>query len=503
MDGLDPEGIKVRAMNGFSSSDYIFPMYWVWQKMLNNFGILGYDHLNLHVSTFDWRLSIENLEKRDKYFTRLKMDIEMYYNLNNKTQVVLLTHSLGGIVTLNFLKWVNLKDPFFVDKYLKSIINIASPFLGATKSISGLLSGESKSTTSFFEGIVFDFLLQADGRKKVFSTWGSIKALLPQGGKYIWGDNFIVDIDGDKYDIEEIVKVVRNKCNFEGSLKMNYKEIKNNIEKVIEKTQNIEAQNIFDNQIIKDQLKQNFLIEYINLITMQMHDMWINFRKEKFSFFFTEEYFMRFKRENNIFFKIFNLIQNKFFFSKLTTEICPQAECLTENIVDEKVEEKTEEIKQLNPLEFKLPDAENIKIFCLYGVGLNTECGYYYTNKNGNLRINRKINNDNTKNGIKICDGDGTVPSFSCGYMAYKGWKDRKLNPSGIKTIAKEYGHDRNLLSVRGGSKSSDHVDILGNANLTEDVLKICCGEDELIENRILGNLDEFCDGIEDRKKEI
>ncbi|EJW03925.1 hypothetical protein EDEG_01781 [Edhazardia aedis USNM 41457] len=111
--GLDPQGYKVRPANGFSSSDYIFPGYWVWQKMLHNLGIIGYDHSTLHVASYDWRLSLDNLEIRDKYFSRLKLDIEMYYKLNDNKKVNILSHSLGSICFLYFMSFVRKSSKAF------------------------------------------------------------------------------------------------------------------------------------------------------------------------------------------------------------------------------------------------------------------------------------------------------------------------------------------------------------------------------------------------------
>jgi len=63
---------------------------------------------------------------------------------------------------------------------------------------------------------------------------------------------------------------------------------------------------------------------------------------------------------------------------------------------------------------------------------------------------------------------DGTVPLISLGYMCVKGWKDSLYNPAGIKVITREYYHETaSSFDLRGGSKTADHVDILGNYAVT------------------------------------
>jgi len=63
---------------------------------------------------------------------------------------------------------------------------------------------------------------------------------------------------------------------------------------------------------------------------------------------------------------------------------------------------------------------------------------------------------------------DGTVPLISLGYMCDKGWKDSLYNPAGIKVITREYYHETaSSFDLRGGSKTADHVDILGNYAVT------------------------------------
>mmetsp|Transcript_6811 Transcript_6811/g.14261 ORF Transcript_6811/g.14261 Transcript_6811/m.14261 type:complete len:544 (-) Transcript_6811:1000-2631(-) len=126
-----------------------------------------------------------------------------------------------------------------------------------------------------------------------------------------------------------------------------------------------------------------------------------------------------------------------------------------------------------------LPLSKNLKIYCLYGVGVDTERAYNYRYD----AKNDKLETDS----IIFTDGDGTVPLISLGYMCAKGWKTKKLNPSGVKVTTREYQHKPATLSLRGGPGTSDHVNILLNAEVIGDILEIAAGID--VQERIVSNI--------------
>ena len=155
-----------------------------------------------------------------------------------------------------------------------------------------------------------------------------------------------------------------------------------------------------------------------------------------------------------------------------------------------------------------LPYAPDMKIYCLYGVGLDTERSYYYKRNdagNNNNQPTTSPDDDSTDdavgkttltvdppfvfdttiedptnkvyNGVKYVNGDGSVPLLSQGYMCVDGWKYNRnsLNPSNIKVITREYQH-RNEFTVDDPFRSpysAEHVDILGNVEMLHDYLKI------------------------------
>lgn len=172
-----------------------------------------------------------------------------------------------------------------------------------------------------------------------------------------------------------------------------------------------------------------------------------------------------------------------------------------------------------NPFHYTLPSGR-MKVYCGYGVGKETERAYYYTLNQDDLVgpykienttarpyffepasanlsltqqfinaslfpivINTSVTNETLQlqRGVRYTDGDGTVPLLSTGFMCVNAWKTKKYNPSNCSVVTREYLHDPVSLvaSVRGGPKTSDHVDILGNYQMTLDILQIVSGNDD------------------------
>lgn len=75
-------------------------------------------------------------------------------------------------------------------------------------------------------------------------------------------------------------------------------------------------------------------------------------------------------------------------------------------------------------------------------------------------------------------DGDESVPTLSAGFMGAKGWRGKtRFNPSGMATYIREYKHKAPAKFLEGrGFESAGHVDIMGNAALIEDVLRVAAG---------------------------
>ena len=159
-----------------------------------------------------------------------------------------------------------------------------------------------------------------------------------------------------------------------------------------------------------------------------------------------------------------------------------------------------------DPTVTPLPKASSMKVYCLYGVGIETERSYFYKSSNNTAHrdsisysMDASVHDPsrNIKFGTQFSDGDVSVPILSLGFMCVDGWKrSRKLNPSRIDVITREYEHREEFQvqdPMRGGPRSSDHVDILGNVDTTEDVIKLVTGynEDKVV-NRIVSDINNI-----------
>ncbi|KAI8938971.1 hypothetical protein NX059_004818 [Plenodomus lindquistii] len=153
--------------------------------------------------------------------------------------------------------------------------------------------------------------------------------------------------------------------------------------------------------------------------------------------------------------------------------------------------------KWINPLETRLPLAPNLKIYCFYGIGKETERAYYYRSDDDplsglNVTLDTVYTKDNVDHGVVMGEGDGTVNLLSSGYMCAKGWNIKRYNPAGVKVTVYEMKHEPDALSPRGGPNTADHVDILGRSSLNDLILQVAGGRGELINETIHSNIREY-----------
>lgn len=146
-----------------------------------------------------------------------------------------------------------------------------------------------------------------------------------------------------------------------------------------------------------------------------------------------------------------------------------------------------------NPLEAALPNAPNMKVYCFYGVGKPTERGYYYEEDDNktDTRLNVTIVSGDP-NAVIMGEGDGTI-SLLTHTMCHR-WREEnnKFNPGNIPVKIVEMAHEPDLLDIRGGAKTAEHVDILGRAELNELVLRVAAGRGDTIKEKIWSPLDTW-----------
>lgn len=442
--GGDPSGIKLRPAQGLEAADFLLPGFWVWARIIENLAEIGYDHNSLMMAPYDWRLDVTKLEERDHYFTRLKAHIELLVQTRREKAVVY-SHSLGGIIWLYFMKWVESNEhgrggKDWVAKHIHAVGSIGAPYLGVPKGICMIMSGEMRDTAQMgkFESFLLDMLMNKKERLGLFRTWMGGLAMLPKGGSTIWGNG----------KAETMVDTAPG-------VGFNLVRIKGVAEKTDSNSSPNQATKIFTYNDI-NQIMADFLPE-----------------------------------------GVYRRLPEAYAFSGIAK---PQ-----EIKANDKVP-----ATWTNPLQSQLPDAPQMTIYCFYGVGKDTERGYEYeevpedewlewqrqldeagrthhmkTDIIKDILLRYRIDLTATSpdkrmyTGIYHVDGDGTVPTLSNGYMCAHGWKRYKhLNPGGVKVVAREYLHEPSgsITEIRGGPRTSDHVDILGNHEMTMDILKIASG---------------------------
>jgi len=488
--GLDPDGIKLRVIEGMHAADFLIADYWVWERVIHNLADIGYDPNSMYLAAYDWRLSSVNLEKRDMFFTKLKFQVELYYKMNGE-KVYIVGHSMGSLVSLFFLKWVESENggnagPDWVDKHIQGFVNIAGPILGVPKTISALISGEMRDTAELNN--VLDYikenLVSTSDLLRVFRSFSSLASMIPKGSNKIWGNMTWATEDSPEflgqylpYTHGKLVDFV-NTEEFEQWLAVEKKAVAHNDKMVVDD----------DELAVMSCSERPDDVEPIQDADINENDLKVDLTS------LTSEGFIEF----------LSILAPKYL-EKISAH---DSWGIARDFSDGKYDDPR---YWNNPLESQLPKAPNMKLFSLYGVGKATERSYAYQYSptgicNIPFRIARTVSNldASVSSGIRLTDGDGTVPLISNGFMGVKGWKDPIYNPSNITSITREYQHLPELLGAggtftnrfRGGRTTADHVDILGNHEFITDLLLIVSGHEEKVTDRIFSKIQEMADMI-------
>ncbi|KAL0369581.1 UNVERIFIED_CONTAM: putative phospholipid:diacylglycerol acyltransferase 2 [Sesamum angustifolium] len=487
--GLDPPGIRVRAVPGLVAADYFAPGYFVWAILIENLARIGYEGKNMYMAAYDWRLSFQNTETRDQTLSRLKSKIELMYATNSYKKVVVVPHSMGVLYFLHFMKWVEAPPPMgggggpdWCAKHIKSIMNIGPAFLGVPKAVGNILSAESKDVAfirAMAPGLLDSEILGLQTLEhvmRVSRTWDSIISLVPKGGETIWGsldwspeeDHVCDSAMHRQFDMKGNDTDRRRGFQVQESTKYG---------RIVSFGKPASEVHSSEFPSLRSQ-KQGSLHNATPPPVASCGKVWTEYDD--------------LSRET-----ISKISENKAYTANtlldLLRTIAPKmmrrAEAhFSHGIADDLDDMKYNDYKYWsNPLETKLPEAPDMEIYCLYGVGIPTERSYVYKEsqpgrcKSIPLQIDSSADGNKNgclKGGVYFVDGDESVPVLSAGFMCAKGWRGKtRFNPSGIATYVREYKHKApaNLLEGRG-LESGAHVDIMGNVALIEDVLRVAAG---------------------------
>lgn len=432
--GLDPPNYKLRAAQGFEAADFFMAGYWLWNKVLQNLGAIGYESNKMVTAAYDWRLSYLDLEVRDRYFTKLKMQIELQLEQTGEKSV-LVGHSMGSQVVFYFLKWIEASGEGYgnggegwVDKHIAVFVDIAGTLLGAPKCVPALISGEMKDTIQLNTLAMYGLekFFSRRERLEMIQTWGGIPSMLPKGGELIWGD-----LD---FSVEDNATANNNTDTYGNFIRF---------------------ADVDGNFLAKENSTwTNFTMSSAVQYVRDTSPSWLQKR-------ITDQYSFGYAKSEQ------EMKNNELYHSYWS-----------------------------NPLDVPLPNAPNMKIYCLYGINNPTERAYTYKKDSESSYLNMTIAYDSPQP-VFFADGDGTVPLMTHA-MCHK-WKQgvSAYNPAGIEVKIVEMRHQPDRFDIRGGAKSAEHVDILGSAELNEYILKIAGGKGDTIEERILSDLPEWINQIQ------
>ncbi|KAL5698292.1 phospholipid:diacylglycerol acyltransferase [Ranunculus cassubicifolius] len=507
--GMDPAGIRVRPVTGLVAADYFAPGYFVWAVLIANLARIGYEEKTMYMAAYDWRLSFQNTEARDQTLSRIKSNIELMVATNNGNKVVVIPHSMGVLYFLHFMKWVEAPAPMgggggsdWCAKHIKAIMNIGGPFLGVPKAVSGLFSSEAKDVAvaraiapGFLDNDVFRFQTLQHAMRMT-RTWDATMSMIPKGGDTIWGgldwspeEDYTCKPKKPKQNDTDVA--ANNGTENAGSKteKLHYgrlisfgKDIADAHSSTIERTDFRDA------------------IKGIHFANASCDDVWTEYQEMGASGIKAVADYKVYTGGS-----ILDLLHY------VAPKMMKRGDVhFSYGIADNLDDPKYEHYKYWsNPLETKLPNAPEMEIYSMYGVGIPTERAYVYkTRPSSDCHIPFQIDTSAEgegegsclKGGVMTVDGDETVPVLSAGFMCAKGWRGQtRFNPSGIKTFLREYDHapPANLLEGRG-TQSGAHVDIMGNFALIEDVIRVAAGAtgDELGGDQVYSGIYKWSEKI-------
>lgn len=161
-----------------------------WVKWCIQFGI----EANAIIAVpYDWRLPPSKLEERDLYFHKLKLTFETARKLRGGPSLVF-AHSLGNNVFRYFLEWLRLEIAprhyfHWLDEHVHAYFAVGAPLLGAGDALKGTLFG-----------CTFGLPVSEGTARLLFNSFASSLWMMPFS-KYCSGDNKYWNIDEKHKDV--------------------------------------------------------------------------------------------------------------------------------------------------------------------------------------------------------------------------------------------------------------------------------------------------------------
>ncbi|XWS20095.1 hypothetical protein CRYUN_Cryun31cG0071700 [Craigia yunnanensis] len=506
--GLDPCDIRVRPVSGLVAADYFAPGYFVWAVLIANLARIGYEEKTMYMAAYDWRLSFQNTEVRDQTLSRIKSNIELMVATNGGKKAVVIPHSMGALYFLHFMKWVEAPAPMgggggpdWCSKHIKAVVNIGGPFLGVPKAIAGLFSSEAKDIAvaraiapGFLDNDIFQ-LQTLQHVMRMSRSWDSTMSMIPRGGDTIWGgldwspeEGYSCGKKREGRNDTQIADQAGAESAVSQARSANYGRIIS-FGKDVAEAPSSDVGRIDFRGAVKGHSAAN----------TTCRDVWTEYHDMGFLGIKAVAEYKTYTAESIV--DLFHFVAPKMM-ARGTAHF-------SYGIADNLDDPKYKHFKYWsNPLETTLPNAPEMEIFSLYGVGLPTERAYVYKLSPAvechiPFQIDTSADDEDTclKDGVYSVDGDETVPVLSAGFMCAKGWRGKtRFNPSGIRTYVREYSHSppANLLEGRG-TLSGAHVDIMGNFALLEDVIRVAAGAsgEELGGDQVYSNIFNWSEKID------
>jgi len=164
---------------------------------------------DLHGAPYDWRLAADGLSTKPlnqavdgelnrlveglPYYDALKLLIERTVQQNNGQRVVIVSHSMGGPVTLGFL---NRQTPEWKIKHIAKFVPISPPFGGSLNALQAVVSGD----TLGIPVVSHSFLLPIQG-SSASGPW-----LFPKSR--LWGDEVLLSTPSRHYTAENYTQML-------------------------------------------------------------------------------------------------------------------------------------------------------------------------------------------------------------------------------------------------------------------------------------------------------